>query len=85
MSLELVAIVITGVISLLDLTVNMWTACMAGRVKCSCFNNCFRFEHEEQPENSHNTHLTDSTVERLAQRISTKETEKSGDKNESQT
>lgn len=45
---ELAAIIVTGVVSLLDLCVNVVTACSSGRFKMR-FCNCFVVEHNEDP------------------------------------
>jgi hypothetical protein len=49
MGIELIAIIITGVVSGFDLIVNVFTVCMTGRCKSTCCD-CFEFEHEEEPD-----------------------------------
>lgn len=43
MSVELIAVIITGVLSGLDLVVNIITLCLQGR--CSCLSPCCYFNH----------------------------------------
>ncbi len=48
--LEVVAIVVTGIVSFFDLIVNIATLCFTGRCESDCCG--VHFEHEEHPENS---------------------------------
>lgn len=48
--LEVVAIVVTGIVSFFDLIVNIATLCFTGRCESDCCGA--HFEHEEHPEHS---------------------------------
>ena len=48
MSIELIAVIITGVISAFDFVVNIATLCLGGHCRSSCCG--FNFEHDEQSE-----------------------------------
>lgn len=51
MTLELVAIIITGVVSAFDLVVNIATLCFSGHCKLTCCD-CCEFEHDEHDEHN---------------------------------
>ena len=44
---ELGVLIVTSVLSGLDLVVNIFNLCLSGRVRCSCFKDCFTFEHRD--------------------------------------
>ena len=50
MSIELIAVIITGVVSGFDLVVNIATLCSTGRYRSDCF--CAHFEHDENLSNN---------------------------------
>ena len=52
MSIELIAVIITGVVSGVDLVVNIATLCCTGRCRSDCC--CAHFEHDETPHSSCN-------------------------------
>lgn len=60
---ELAAIIVTGVVSLLDLCVNVVTACSSGRFKMRFCDNCFVVEHNEEPPTQG---ITESEAELIA-------------------
>lgn len=61
MTIELVAIIITGVVSAFDLVVNIATACSTGRFKVNCCD-VVRVQHDEKPITQG---FTDSQVEEI--------------------
>jgi hypothetical protein len=58
MAIELIAIVITGAISLIDVFVNCFGLVMHGHCVSSCC--CCTFEHDEEPDNKPELVVSDS-------------------------
>jgi hypothetical protein len=47
MVIELTVIILTGIISTLDVVVNLFGFCCSGRTKIT--TNCINYEHDEKP------------------------------------
>lgn len=67
MSLEIIAIIITGVVSTFDLFVNVATLCLTGRCRSDCCG--FHFEHDEE---SKTPRMTESQIEDVKKTITQK-------------
>ena len=67
MSLELVALIITGVVSTFDLVVNVATMCMTGRCRSDCCG--FHFEHDEEIKTPR---ITESQINCLEEKLEEK-------------
>jgi hypothetical protein len=62
---ELVAIILTGAISALDVVVNLVGFCCSGRTKIT--TDCLEFEHEEKPEVV--TSLSDENLDKIVDKL----------------
>ena len=75
MSAELVAIILTGVVSGLDLLVNVFTMCMTGSCRSSCCN-CFEFEHDDEQHQTPRFTFTESVVNKMTKKNENKKDDK---------
>jgi len=64
MGIELIAIVITGVLTALDLIINCFTACMTGKCHSNCCD-CFTFEHNDEEHKTPRFKFTESVIKKL--------------------
>jgi hypothetical protein len=65
MVFELLALIVTGVLSFMDLVVNIFGLCMTGHCESDCCG-CFTFEHNEKGEQQPEFTFTESVLSKLS-------------------